>query len=197
MVFNGPVRQSKNRVKIVFSFIPHDKLHRSISRIIKKWVKRGKNNGSNNKSYNQKWNSMKFVTFDCFDNSLLTSFLLRPELIERISLKEERAKALPDDEITRNLGIISSLYLYTGTPPYGYGTQAPKVAETISRAHEFNRKIHNGTFEIGFAEIQNLRRSFKDDGDFPHDQIHGNFCTREGYGTRLSNKTMPTNRLVC
>lgn len=35
-------------------------------------------------------------------------------------------------ELTKNLSSVSALYIYTGTPPHGYGSQAPKVAETVS-----------------------------------------------------------------
>lgn len=83
-------------------------------------------------------------------------------------------------EITNNLALISALYIYTGTPPHGYGTQAPKVAETVGRAYSFNKKPiqeRKVTYDDIF-EIEKLHWSYKD-GPFPFDDIHGNFIPSE------------------
>lgn len=75
------------------------------------------------------------------------------------------------------MSTISSLYIYTGTPPHGYGSQAPKVAETVDRALEYNLKRNtNKTITIGGISVERLQWE-KQDGPFPHDQVHGNYIT--------------------
>ncbi|CAG9785645.1 unnamed protein product [Diatraea saccharalis] len=74
--------------------------------------------------------------------------------------------------------VVTSLYIYTGTPPHGYGSQAPKVAETILRSIEYNRKPDpkNRKIKVGNIEIERFQWE-KGDGKFPHDKIHGNYIT--------------------
>lgn len=52
--------------------------------------------------------------------------------------------------------MVSNYYIYTGTPPHGYGTQAPKVAETIERAYSFNLKKSNEVLTLD--EKYNIER---------------------------------------
>lgn len=85
-------------------------------------------------------------------------------------------KRIFDEDHTRSLSLISALYIYTGTPPHGYGTQAPKVAVTVNRAEEYNRKKERRTKNIGGVEIARLNWE-KTDGPFPHDMVHGNYIT--------------------
>lgn len=77
-----------------------------------------------------------------------------------------------------HLNCISALYLYTGTPPHGYGTQAPKVAETVIRACEFNEKDHNMSQKIFGREIERMRWKTSD-GQFPYNEIYGNYVPFE------------------
>lgn len=109
-------------------------------------------------------------------NSLLLNCLLpKRAKIEEIGF--ENKEEIPES-ITSNLGMISGLYLYTGTPPLGYGTQAPKVAETVSRAYKFNKKKQNKTITIFNIPIERLHWE-KQDGKFPFNEIHGNFSVRD------------------
>lgn len=80
-------------------------------------------------------------------------------------------------EATQNLTGVSCLYIYTGTPPHGYGTQAPKVAETVIRTEEYNRKKENKSITIGGIDISRTMWNFDRDGPFPHDQVHSNYVT--------------------
>lgn len=43
-------------------------------------------------------------------------------------------------QYTNNLTTVSALYIYTGTLPHGYGTQASKVAETVIRSHGYKQQ---------------------------------------------------------
>jgi hypothetical protein len=47
---------------------------------------------------------------------------------------------LPMESDLDTLSSVSALYLYTNPPPMGYGTPAPKVAETVLRSLDFNLK---------------------------------------------------------
>lgn len=88
----------------------------------------------------------------------------------------EYRKIYIDPSKTNTLSAVSNYYIYTGTPPHGYGTQAPKVAETVSRAYRFNLKRSNKTIKIDNRyDVEKLNWEFETDGDFPHDKIHGNY----------------------
>nr|QMP82248.1 polymerase PB1 [Phasmatodean orthomyxo-related virus OKIAV172] len=80
----------------------------------------------------------------------------------------------PSDKMTNNLGVISALYIYTNTPPHGYGSQGPKVAETVIRAYNYNLKKRRKSLSLSGYHIE--RMQWEDgDGDFPVDETHGNF----------------------
>lgn len=85
----------------------------------------------------------------------------------------ELERKIPD-RLTNNLSAVSALYIYTGTPPHGYGTQAPNVAETVNRSYEYNRKRENKDMLIGDFKVERMQWE-KRDGRFPHDKIHGNY----------------------
>lgn len=81
-----------------------------------------------------------------------------------------------DPSKTNTLSAVSNYYIYTGTQPHGYGTQTPKVAETVSRAYRFNLKRSKKTIKIDNRyDVEKLNWEFETDGDFPHDKIHGNY----------------------
>ncbi|CAB3222415.1 unnamed protein product [Arctia plantaginis] len=86
-------------------------------------------------------------------------------------------KRVFDSELTNNLSSVSALYIYTGTPSHGYGSQAPKVAETVKRSLEYNRKVNTPrTITIGDVEVERLQWE-KRDGPFVHDKFHANYIT--------------------
>ncbi|KAL4719247.1 hypothetical protein ACJJTC_018727 [Scirpophaga incertulas] len=65
-------------------------------------------------------------------------------------------------ESTNGLHMMSGTYLYTNPPPYGYGSLGPYVAETVNRAHEYNRKDNKDSitklngFDIIDTQILNI-----------------------------------------
>nr|UGO48657.1 MAG: polymerase PB1 [Palmetto orthomyxo-like virus] len=81
---------------------------------------------------------------------------------------------LPDQRDMDTLGMVSALYLYTNPPPNGTGTPAPKVAETVLRAINFNRKTEDKEAVIDGYVIDNPVWT-KQNG-FPFDEISSNFC---------------------
>lgn len=92
--------------------------------------------------------------------------------------EEERLeyRKIIDPIKTNTLSAVSNYYIYTGTPPHGYGPQAPKVAETVSRAYKFNLKRSRKTLKVDSKDdVERLNWEFETDGDFPHDRIHGNY----------------------
>lgn len=74
---------------------------------------------------------------------------------------------------TDGLHMCNSLYLYTNPPPVGYGTPAPKTAETVLRAYEYNRKNDNKSRKIGPWEIEDT--TYPDISTFPINEITGNY----------------------
>ncbi|KAJ0172352.1 hypothetical protein K1T71_012325 [Dendrolimus kikuchii] len=81
-------------------------------------------------------------------------------------------------ESTNYLSSVSAIYINTGTPPHGYGSQAPKVTETVNRSTEYNRKVNTPkTINISGIDIERLQRE-KKDGEASHHQVHGNYITR-------------------
>lgn len=114
-------------------------------------------------------------------NSFLVETLLPDkDKIYKGGLYREYKRNIPS-RYTNNLTTVSALYIYTGTPPHGYGTQAPKVAETVIRSYDYNKKKQNKEMNLGGTTIQRMQWE-KSDGKFPHDEVHGNFipsCVRE------------------
>lgn len=87
-------------------------------------------------------------------NSLIMETLL-PDSMETTKF-DTIYKRVFEEKQTRSLSMISALYIYTGTPPHGYGTQAPKVAVTVNRAEEYSRKNKYRTVNIGGIEVARL-----------------------------------------
>lgn len=81
---------------------------------------------------------------------------------------------IPPSETLNTLGMVSNLYLYTNTPPHRYGSQAPKVAETINQAYSFNKKKQGKDLKINDYILERTHWE-KDDGAFPFGETHGNF----------------------
>lgn len=104
----------------------------------------------------------------------LTSDAIRPKVLcERIAGDDMNRK------MTDGLHMISSMYLYTNAPPHGYGTPAPKVAETVLRAYNYNCKDDNSSWNIYGKEVPNY--AIKDIKDYPFDQITGNYHPQSVY----------------
>lgn len=79
---------------------------------------------------------------------------------------------MPASEQLDSLGTISALYMYVNPPPLGYGTQAPKVAESVIRAREYNR---NDEPERQVGPYRVNKAYWDSKKPFPFDEIHGNF----------------------
>nr|QPL15340.1 polymerase PB1 [Raphidiopteran orthomyxo-related virus OKIAV180] len=110
-------------------------------------------------------------------NSFLVGALLTREEREKHNILT--ASEPPDLKYLNNLGSVSALYLYTNTPPHGYGSQAPKVAETVNRAYSFNyKKDSSRRLETPAGNVERLQWE-KGDGEFPFGRIHGNFIAKE------------------
>lgn len=107
-------------------------------------------------------------------NSFLVETLIPIDIEEIKSNRYGKLRRKIELEYTNNLTTVSALYNYNGTPPHGYGTQAPKVAETVIRSYDYNKKEKNKEIIIGDFPVQRLKWE-KDDGKFPHKVIHGNF----------------------
>lgn len=71
-----------------------------------------------------------------------------PDDLTREEEEQIECEKVIDPSKTNTLSAVSNYYIYTGTPPHGYGTQAPKVAETVSRAYRFNLKRSDKTLKI-------------------------------------------------
>lgn len=117
------------------------------------------------------------ILFDETPSSLICETMLPDDMTENGETAFGRRKELPA-HITNNLTVVSTYYIYTGTPPHGYGTQAPKVAETVERAYSFNKKPRNKTVKIGPYEVERMHWE-REDGKFPTDEVHGNFVASE------------------
>lgn len=105
-------------------------------------------------------------------NSFLTSsFLLQPR---RILLRTS-----PDYRDLNSLSAVSALYLYTNPAPKGYGTPAPKIAETVLRANGFNLKNESKEKTIGEYTVN--WPAWEEEGEYPFDQITGNFHPGEAH----------------
>lgn len=87
----------------------------------------------------------------------------------------------PSRNSLNSLSTISALYLYTNPPPVGYGTPAPKVAESVLRSYNYNRNPP----ELRMRRIDlwdvNIPYWLGEDSAYPFDQVHGNFRVREAY----------------
>lgn len=87
----------------------------------------------------------------------------RPDLVE------------PPADTLQNLNSISALYIYSNPPPMGYGTPAPKVAESVLRAYGMNKKPEGQkTVEIdGYHIVDPVWRGKA--ADFPWYEPASNF----------------------
>nr|QIJ70032.1 PB1 [Splett orthomyxo-like virus] len=103
--------------------------------------------------------------FDDIPNSLLDATFRETRLRKDLIMPEKRK--------LNNLGTISGFYLYANPPPMAYGTPAPKIAETVLRALDFNVKNTNRTIKIGKYLIDNP--VWENEGLFPFDQVASNW----------------------
>lgn len=102
-------------------------------------------------------------------NTFLTETLLPNKGDSHLSQRYGELKRLIPPQYTNNLTTVSALYIYT------------KVAETVIRSHDYNRKKVNKEMILGSSPIQRMQWE-EIDGKFPHGEVHGNFipsCIRE------------------
>nr|AJG39090.1 PB1 [Wuhan Louse Fly Virus 4] len=85
----------------------------------------------------------------------------------------------PDPNVLNNLSSISALYLYANPPPNAYGTPAPKIAETVLRSYDFNKKDEGKTIQIDGYRVDNP--VWENKGDFPFGEVHSNWHPGEMY----------------
>nr|AJG39094.1 PB1 [Wuhan Mosquito Virus 6] len=92
-------------------------------------------------------------------------------------LQDERPDLeMPEPDLLSNLSSISALYLYSNPPPMGYGTPAPKVAETVLRAYDMNKNPEGKTeLEIDGYKIEDPVWHGGPE-DFPWLEPASNFC---------------------
>lgn len=108
----------------------------------------------------------------------------------------ERSKELigyetPGVREMNTLSSVSAFYLYTNPAPKGYGTPAPKVAETVLRADSFNLKpLETRMKKIGEFEV-NWNAWEDPDANYPFDEITGNF--HPGAACRMFKKQLKEN----
>lgn len=74
-----------------------------------------------------------------------------------------------------NLSSISGFYLYAGPAPNGYGTPAPKVAETVLRARKYNLKKEDKRERKLSDYLVNDAMWLKEHGPFPFYETAGNW----------------------
>lgn len=79
-----------------------------------------------------------------------------------------------DPSNTNGLFMMNSTYLYTNPPPYGYGTPAPYVAETVSRAYSFV-KDHKEDAETTIAGYPVINAAVSKIDEYPRNGITGTF----------------------
>nr|AJG39089.1 PB1 [Wuhan Louse Fly Virus 3] len=90
----------------------------------------------------------------------------------------------PDQSVLNNLGSVSALYLYANPPPNAYGTPAPKIAETVLRSYEFNKKEENKIINIDGYRIDNP--VWENKGNFPFGEVHSNWHPGEMHTMALN-----------
>jgi hypothetical protein len=111
-------------------------------------------------------------------NQYLESSLLKASLSRERTEDVGPGQELPTFKSLNKLSTVSALYLYVNPPPMGYGTPAPKLAESIIRAWEFNtnstktRKIDK--YVVNNACIEPGR-------PYPTDQVTGNYHPGAAY----------------
>ena len=107
-----------------------------------------------------------------------------------------------EQKITTNKVLVSSLYIYTGTPPLGYGTQAPKVAESVNRAYSYNRKKEDKTITIDDNNIELLSSIvtfhfiITSVVTFPFNEIYGNYIPAAVKGMAINSSKNITLKLA-
>nr|AJG39084.1 PB1 [Jingshan Fly Virus 1]APG77897.1 polymerase PB1 [Jingshan Fly Virus 1] len=96
-------------------------------------------------------------------------------MLDAVFRKTRKRKdiAMPESESLNTLGMVSSLYLYANPPPMAYGTPAPKIAETVLRAYDFNLKKYNKSIKIGRFLIDNP--VWENEGYFPFEEVASNW----------------------
>lgn len=127
-----------------------------------------------------------YCEFEPYHNSFLCTTVI-PEDSDTDHLNYTKCTT---PELLNNLSSISALYLYTGVPPLAYGSQGPKVAETVLRAYGYN-KNEEPSDKIQHLEVESLH--WKGDiQDFPLNEVHGNYIVGAAY--RMACEFLRVNR---
>lgn len=115
-----------------------------------------------------------------FERNFYGNSLIIQSLTNDAAKRNMVYRRILDDDISRTmtdgLHMISHLYLYTNAPPHGYGTPAPKVAETVLRSYSYNKIEHPGTTTVHGKTINKF--AITDLQMYPFDQVTGNFNPR-------------------
>lgn len=98
----------------------------------------------------------------------------------------------PTKSSLNTLGTVSALYIYTNPPPMGYGSPAPKVAESVIRSMDYNRNPPDRRETIIDSYIINVPRWEGPANEYPFQEVHGNF--HPGACHRMFLKQLMDNR---
>jgi hypothetical protein len=74
--------------------------------------------------------------------------------------------------------------MHTNPPPYRYGSPTPKAAESILRAHSFNKKADKNKKHVINLPVQDMqieRTHWEEDGPYPFFDVTGNWHPGEMY----------------
>jgi len=111
-------------------------------------------------------------------NQYLASSLLKASLSRERTEDLDTGKELPTYKSLNKLSTVSAFYLYVNPPPMGYGTPAPKVAESVIRAWDFNTN-NEKTREIDKYKVNNA--CIEVGRPYPIDQVTGNYHPGAAY----------------
>lgn len=105
--------------------------------------------------------------------------LLGATFLEKPIARKRRRYNWPERRMLDSLSTISALYIYTEPAPNGYVTPAPKVAETVLRAWQFNLKKENRTKVIGDYKVN--WAVWENEDHYPFGEITGNWHPGEAH----------------
>nr|QEM39320.1 PB1 [Guadeloupe mosquito quaranja-like virus 3] len=116
------------------------------------------------------------MMFEDYPNSFFDAVF---GLNERMDINKPRSGPLT------NLNSISALYQYTNPPPMGYGTPAPKVVETVTRAYGMNKNDEDKR-EIIIDGYKIEHTAWSSTKPFPWFEPASNFCVPTLYAANVT-----------
>lgn len=127
--------------------------------------------------------------FNYLNNTLLEATLtdkrdksIQPQLSQQ---------SWPAGSSLNSLSTISALYVYTNPPPMGYGTPAPKVAESVIRAMKYNLNPRDLRQRDIDGYKVNVPYWVGAPDNFPFEETHRNFHVGEAH--RMFRATLREN----